>query len=135
MTAVALSTPPARALVVLVPGLRTVCEANRSRHEHRFTKAKRVKEQRHMVTLALQARAVRCPLQPPLQVVLTRFSAGSLDPFDNLPSSLKAVADAVAAWAGVDDRDPRVISFQARQAKAPRGTYGVRIEVREWRLL
>ena len=123
----------ARGMVIDVPGLRTVCEANRSRHEHRFTKAKRVKEQRVVVTLALQARAVRCPLQPPLHVVLVRQASGRLDPFDNLPSALKAVADAVAAWAGVDDRDDRVLRFEGRQERTKRGVYGVRIEVRERR--
>jgi hypothetical protein len=123
----------ARGMVVDVPGLRTVCEANRSRHEHRQVKAKRVRDQRAIVTMALQVRAVRCPLTPPLDVTLTRISAGTLDPFDNLPSALKAVADAVAAWAGVDDKDPAVIRFTAAQEKAKPKTYGVRIKVVERR--
>lgn len=131
----AVSAAPPR-FVVLIPGLRTVSESNRSRHEHWAVTKKRVDEQHRIVDLHLRARSLRCPFPFPIDVTLTRISPGRLDSFENLPNALKHVADAVAWWAigyvgkiGQADRDENRIRFTARQEKQGRGVYGVRIEV------
>lgn len=65
---------------------------------------------------------------PPCEVRIVRLAPAQLDD-DNLARACKAVRDEVAAWLGVDDRDPRV-TWVCAQEKAPRGVYGVRILVR-----
>jgi hypothetical protein len=64
-------------------------------------------------------------------VVLTRItpSARGLDD-DNLGSSFKAIRDEVAAWLGIDDRDPRV-RWRCEQEKGAPKVWAVRIEIRE----
>ena len=141
MTASRATTPAERPpvpswyrFVIDVPGLFTCSEDNA--HESHWKKAARSKEQKRVVLLALDARSVRCPFPLPIRVTLTRLSFGTLDEFDNLPGSLKHVADAVAWWArgkvgkiGQADRDARAIRFVARQEKCPKGQRGVRIQV------
>lgn len=124
-------------VTIEILGLRTVAEINRSRHEHPMVKAKRVKDQHTVVAAALHSWSTRCPYPLPIDVTLTRLSSGRLDEFDNLPSALKAVADAVAYWArgstgrvGAADADAEAIRFRAAQERVPRGTWGVRIEIR-----
>lgn len=137
------ATPVARVAETFVVFARvhTVAETNRSRHEKWFTTKKRVDEQHNAVAHALRERSISCPWKPPVHVVLTRFSAGELDEFENLPSALKAVADAVAYWVmgsqawapkskiGLADRFKSLISFEAKQQKCARGEFGVRIEI------
>ena len=72
--------------------------------EHWAVKARRVKQQRGVVTMFLGARP-RPPL--PTVVTLTRIAPRPLDG-DNLAGAFKAMRDAVAEWLGVDDADPRV---------------------------
>ena len=62
-----------------------------------------------------------------LTVTLTRLSERYLDD-DNVRGALKAVRDEVAAWLGVDDRDPRVTWAYAQQ-QVKRGHFGVRVVV------
>lgn len=63
----------------------------------------------------------------PVSVSLTRISANFLDD-DNVRGALKSVRDEVAAWIGVDDRDPRVL-WHYGQLKKPRHIFGVHIVV------
>lgn len=121
--------------------VRTVAETNRSRHEPWYVTKKRVDEQHEAVAYALRARSFSCPWRPPLHVVMTRHSAGELDEFENLPSALKAVADAVAYWVmggtawapktkiGLADRFKSLISFEAKQQRCARGDFGVHISI------
>ncbi len=91
--------------------------------EHWTKRAKRVGRERFAVGTALNG-------QPkpalPCVVTITRIApSNGLDPFDNLPSSLKAAVDAFAAWIGVDDRKSDLVRYQCKQE---RGAWGVRIE-------
>lgn len=65
----------------------------------------------------------------PCTVTLTRQSPRALDD-DNVRGALKAVRDEVAAFLGVDDRDPRV-RWEYAQEKTTAGTYGVRVLIEE----
>jgi hypothetical protein len=97
--------------------------------EHWAKRAKRVKTQRHATRLMLgtSTYATSFGRKPtggqPLAVRLTRVSPRPLDD-DNLQMAFKAIRDEVAAYFGVDDRDPR-IRFVYAQAK---GKASVRIE-------
>ncbi len=62
---------------------------------------------------------------------LTRIAPALLDD-DNLRPALKAVRDEVAAWIGVDDRDP-LIAWGYEQHKAATHVYRVRIELNDAR--
>lgn len=87
--------------------------------EHWAAKARRVKAQRAAVMLAMKAQRVQWQLDGEpgpwwplhggavLRVTLTRVAPRALDD-DNAVSAAKGVRDAVAAYFGVDDRDPRV---------------------------
>jgi hypothetical protein len=55
----------------------------------------------------------------PLTVDLIRCSRGVLDG-DNLVSAFKPVRDAVAAWIGLDDANPRV-TWRYHQERGPTG--------------
>ena len=58
----------------------------------------------------------------------TRIGGRSLDKGVNLPSSLKAVEDAVAWVMGADDGSP---NWSASFAQEPGPAYGVRVELRK----
>lgn len=109
---------------ITVPGVRLVSEANA--HEHFRYRQRRAKDQHTIVDAWLRSRAFR--VEPPCEVRITRFSPATLDT-DNLQGSAKHVRDAIAAWLGVDDKDPRV-TWHVGQER--RKTYGVRIAVRPW---
>lgn len=113
-------------MMITVP-IKTVSEANRSRHEHWGTTSKRVKSQRHAV--ALLARGIDPALVAlgPQLVTLARIAPRDLDD-DNLARCLKAVRDEVAARLGVDDRDPRV-SWHYEQRRGRPKEYAVEIRV------
>lgn len=102
------------AVRVLVP-IRIVSEQNR--REHWAVRARRVKQHRAAVTLLL-GRQVPPPF--PVRVTLTRIAPRKLDYHDNLRSGFKAVADAVADWLQVDDRDPRVAWLYDQRRGRPR---------------
>lgn len=86
--------------------------------------ATKVKAQRLAVGWALLQ--LKKPTEFPLIVVLRRVapSAGLDD--DNLPGSLKATRDAIAAWLGVDDRLRDVVRYVYEQKRGP---WAVEIEV------
>jgi len=63
----------------------------------------------------------------PAVVTLVRQSSGTLDD-DNLRGALKGIRDGVADAFGVPDNDPG-LCWEYGQERAPRGVYGVRIEV------
>ncbi len=63
-----------------------------------------------------------------LRVVFTRYAPGTLDGWDNLPSSCKHVKDGVCDAYGINDRDARW-EFGAAQIKTKAHQYGIRIEV------
>jgi hypothetical protein len=108
--------------VVAVAPIR-VESPNRLHDEHPGSRARRVRAERAAVREALAG----SKLAPgPWLVRLVRLAPRRLDD-DNATSSMKAVRDEVAAWLGVDDRDPRV-RFLVEQERAK--SYGVRIEVR-----
>jgi hypothetical protein len=65
--------------------------------------------------------------QLPVTVFLTRVAPGRLDPHDNLPSSMKHVVDAIAAWMGVDDGSDGV-KWLYDQKNAQKGQYAVEVE-------
>lgn len=66
----------------------------------------------------------------PVIVCLTRYSAGSLDAHDNLPSAFKHVVDELADWLGVDDSDSRV-KWTYEQEKCKRGLTWITVETLE----
>lgn len=64
----------------------------------------------------------------PCVVILTRIASRELDS-DGCAAGFKAVRDQVAAWLGIDDRDPRV-TFHVAQAKGVPREFSCRITVR-----
>ena len=105
--------------MILVP-IRTAPGMNV--REHWRARSRRVKAERMAVAWLLKQE--RSPLLP-CSVLLTRLSPrGRLDD-DNLPGSLKAIRDEVAAWLAVDDRHDHIVKYRYAQA---RGSWGVRVE-------
>jgi hypothetical protein len=108
----------------LKPGLflelQTLSEANR---RDKWGGIKRAKMQRAYVAAMLKGYR---PILPCV-VTLTRYAPRLLDEFDNLPRSLKAVADGVCDAFGVDDKPGSGLRFKAAQEKSPH--YGIRIEL------
>lgn len=122
--------------------LETKSEANQrfASRAGMFAKSERVKAQRSAVKQVLAS--TFGAHVPPLHVVLgnvatpnrievrlVRLAPGLLDD-DNLRGALKAVRDAVAAWIGIDDRNP-IASWAYDQTRAPQHVYRVRIEVED----
>lgn len=107
----------------LVIPMRTVSGMNA--REHPMARAKRVKAERGCVAWYLIK--TRRPAIPCL-VTLTRIGpTNGLDPFDNLPSSLKGVVDQIAEWLGVDDRKDDRVRYVCRQQRGP--SWAVQIEI------
>ena len=110
--------------------LETVSEANS--HEFWRVKHERHKKQKKIVYMCLKSRIKGVTL--PCHIKLTRIATRMLDPFDNLPSSLKYIADACCELllpglaAGRADGDPR-ITLSCSQEKAVDGINKVRIEM------
>ncbi len=120
--------PPAWRLVVRIPGLVVVSEANR--RDHHMARHRRAKGQAAAVALALAP----CPRVPlPVRVALVRVGGRPLDP-DNLAGGFKAVQDEVARWLGVDDGDRHRVRWNYRQRPAQAGEVrGVEVRVRAGR--
>ena len=100
---------------------------------NRFAMAGKIKRQRATVRLVLDATFTKRPLahgRNRFTVTLTRISAGSLDAHDSLPASMKAVADEVAAFLELDDRDPRIEWRYAQQKCRPK-QWGVTITIED----
>lgn len=108
---------------VILP-IRTVNELNM--HSHWRLRQRRAKAQNQAVAFALN------PKQKPAlpcRVHLTRIAPSrGLDKHDGLPASLKFVADGVALWLGVNDRDER-ISFSYEQRRGAAREYAVSIVI------
>lgn len=90
---------------------------------HHMAKAHLVSKQREAVHLALKVSATP-NFVPRLCVTITRVAPRELDD-DNNVACAKAVRDEVAAWFGLDDRDPR-IKWDYAQEKGP---VAVRIDI------
>ena len=101
--------------------LRTVSEMNV--RTHWATRAKRMKTARRTAHALCPAAAVPCV------VLLTRYSAGTLDD-DNLRSALKGVRDGIADRLGVDDASPAG-TWKYEQAACKRGEYAVHVRIEE----
>lgn len=98
--------------------------ASLNSREHWRAKAARVKRERAMVRIVLTSRT---PPPLPVVVTLTRCSPWLLDD-DNAVGAMKAVRDEVAAWLGIDDRDPRV-TWRVDQEKTPKLRAGTVVSV------
>lgn len=99
--------------------------------EHWAVRAKRVENERYHTGWALVGRfgpsfrSTKPDL--PLAITLTRLAPRQLDD-DNNVAGCKAVRDAIAAWLGINDNDPRV-TWRYAQERAK--TYAVRIQIEE----
>jgi hypothetical protein len=95
--------------------------------EQHFVRAKRVKQQREVVTLALRTMARRPTL--PVTVTLQRIAERPLDD-DNLAFACKAIRDAIAEWLGCKDgpRDP--VRWSYGQLRCKHGFQAIRITIR-----
>ena len=101
----------------------TVSTLNRREH-FRLTAARKAL-QRSQVRRYLEA--LPSPSTPCI-VLLTRFSAGTLDAHDNLPSAFKHVVDEIADWIGVDDGSG-LVQWRYAQEKCPKGKTWITMEV------
>lgn len=101
---VILNTTPA-GVVLVFKGLRLVTEGNAG--EQLWAKVARAKWQRELVAAALVALVGRRSPALPVHVSIVRVGRRAMDVRDNLPGSCKHLVDALAAWCGVDDADPR----------------------------
>lgn len=104
--------------------IKTVAGLNA--REHWRKRAARVKVEREAASWSLLSR--KWILRVPCTVTLTRLSAGTLD-FDNLVGAFKGARDGVADALGVADNHPG-IEWRYAQERCPRGSYGVRIEIK-----
>lgn len=112
-------------LLELELALHTVSESNARGHWGK--RAKRAKEQRGVVCLALRARLACLLEQAKLVVTIARVAPRELDD-DNLRGALKGVRDGVADWLEINDRDPRV-SWAYAQERGGVRQYAVKIRV------
>jgi hypothetical protein len=113
-----------------------------NRREHPFTRARRTRRE---IAAVLEALARHPPPQLPAVFVLVRVGWNRLD-VDGLVACAKGPIDALAQWAGVDDRDPRLlwrlaqsVTRERRFVRDGRGrgrwetACEVRLTVRAWR--
>lgn len=106
---------------------------NKYRRQHAMISARKTKKQRDEVQVFLRQlppvpRAVDNKPNR-FEVNLIRIAVSELD-FSNLVGAFKGIQDEVAAWIGLDDRDPR-ITWDWLQQPCKKGYYGVRVEVRD----
>jgi hypothetical protein len=92
--------------------IRTVSEANCASHEHWRKRQRRAKMQKEQAFLTFRGLVhgvadEHGKLHRPLIVSLIRIAPRDLDS-DNLPVSMKAVRDGIAAAIGVDDGTPSI---------------------------
>lgn len=109
------------AILATFKGLYLLSELNEREH---WT----VKNARKLYQQDLVARALADfePPPPPVRVAFVRVGPVRLDALENLPSSVKHLADAIARWAGVNDGD--VDRWRATVAQE-RGGYSVRVSI------
>ena len=114
-------------IVVPLPGLRLVSEANM--HEHWRKRSARAKHQRAVCSAAIGAAIRAGKWTLPLRVTIVRIAPRALDS-DNAVGAAKhardGIADALAAIGLRDDRDARVTWLVGQERGKPR-EYGVRI--------
>jgi hypothetical protein len=115
-------------LVGFILPFHTVNELNGS-HRHWRTVAKRRKSAR-LQTASIARAWSATPPSPPLTVLMTRHSAGTLDD-DGLRAALKSVRDGIADWLGVDDKHTDRVSYGYAQEPCKRGFSWVTVEVRK----
>ncbi len=115
------------ALVVTLP-LRTTNPLNGSQSGWR-AKARIRKRQRAFVALVMRPHAAGLAL--PLSIAVTRIAPRSLDAWDGLGASLKAVIDGVADVLGIRDDDKRV-TWQVEQRRGRPNEYAVEVSVCPW---
>jgi hypothetical protein len=98
--------------------------------ENRWKRSGRIKEQKRVTRLVLDAWSLRPP-KPPLVVCITRLIGckGRAMDSDNIVSSGKHIRDAVAEWLGVDDRHDSIVRYEVDQVRAKNGTPGVRLTI------
>lgn len=110
--------------------IKTASEANSS--EHWTRKAKRHKLQKQWIKAVFHREKPLIAI--PCHVVLTRLAPRDLDCHDNLPCSLKYIADAIAEeiigeyTPGRAD-DSKEITWEYRQEKGKPKEYSVKIEI------
>jgi hypothetical protein len=105
--------------------IRTVSETNVREH----WRARHSRRKRQRATALYCAQSFLGKPSLPCEITLIRIAPRKLDGHDNLRSSLKATADAIADWLGTKDNDPRVAWLYDQRKGEPR-TYGVRVNVR-----
>ena len=105
--------------------IRTISEANRSRHEHWSTTAKRVKGQR--AAARGLTRIAIANKEPLLSITLTRIAPRQLDQ-GNLGRALKAVQDGVSDALRIDDGSPAILWIYS-QRKGRSNEYSVLVEI------
>ena len=107
--------------------IKTISEANRSRHEHWTKTRKRIQGQKDAAyILTLQALNEQGLGSPPWRTKFTRIAPDKLDPMVNLPGSMKAVEDGVCRALGIDDRHWQP---ECDQRIGRRGEYAVEVEI------
>jgi hypothetical protein len=107
--------------VTLVLPCRVISDPNR--RDHWTVKRRRSKHQEDALRLACARagwlRVVVWDWRPPTPCVVTFTHVGPEMDGDNLQSSFKALRDAVARWALVDDGDPRIVwRYEQRPGQA-----------------
>lgn len=110
--------------------LKTASEANSS--EHWIVKAKRHQKQKHMVKKVFLVEGPKITL--PCKVTLTRLAPRGLDAHDNLPVSMKYIADAIAEYISPGKAigradDCKEITWAYDQKKGRPKEYGVFIQI------
>lgn len=110
--------------MLLTMQITTVSTLNR--REHWAQAAKRKAQHRQQVRAAISGIP---PPSTPCVVVLTRYSSGTLDEHDNLPSAFKHVVDELADWIGVNDGDKEKVRWMYAQSKVKRGKTWITVEV------
>lgn len=112
--------------------IRTISENNM--REHWSSRAKRRKDQRGIVHLALPGHLRTCQPIGPYVITLTRIAPRKLDS-DNLQGACKAIRDQVAEELAINDGDPaHEWRYEQRKATAldkrlQVGGYGVEIRI------
>ena len=109
---------------VLLPVRLVTLENQR---EHWAQKAKRAKEQRKLVHLALLAKHGPSQLAGALMVTLTRLAPRKLDP-GNLEGSFKHVQDGVADWLCRDDGHAS-LTWVYKQESAGANAYACEVSI------
>lgn len=97
--------------------------------EHYRVVAKRATQEKWLTKLRAPKRPA--DLKLPCVVVLTRLSQRTMDSHDGLRAATKHVADGVAEWVGVDDREGDGLTFKYEQEKCKKGEFGVHVRVIE----